>query len=242
MSCSASLTCPRCAARSSIHRPRLPRPASPRRRRPPSFPVQVTVVFARRAYNVQSLAVGPAEVPGDSRITTVVPGTTAGIRTLIKNIKVRGGGVGAVCVAGFGWDWEVLAGACECQQGFVPPIIAWVKVYQPWQRLLVAGRCWQAHAPRPPPPHTTTVFPLTFCPSAQSSSTSKSASALQGRSGRRPGPTPHPSLPLSLAPHPCPSAEAGQRQGLRRHHRAPLRRARAHARQGVGKGHGRWRA
>lgn len=45
------------------------------------------MVFARRAYNVQSLAVGPAESPGDSRITTVVPGTTAGIRTLIKHVK-----------------------------------------------------------------------------------------------------------------------------------------------------------
>jgi len=45
------------------------------------------MVFARRSYNVQSLAVGPAEAPGDSRITTVVPGTAAGIRTLIKHVK-----------------------------------------------------------------------------------------------------------------------------------------------------------
>lgn len=47
---------------------------------------QVTSAFARRGYNVQSLAVGPAETPGDSRITMVVPGTQRGISTLLKHI------------------------------------------------------------------------------------------------------------------------------------------------------------
>jgi len=48
---------------------------------------EVTVVFARRGYNVQSLAVGPAETPGDSRITMVVPGSEGGIATLLKHIR-----------------------------------------------------------------------------------------------------------------------------------------------------------
>jgi len=48
---------------------------------------EVTLVFARRGYNVQSLAVGPAETPGDSRITMVVPGSQQGIATLLKHIR-----------------------------------------------------------------------------------------------------------------------------------------------------------
>jgi acetolactate synthase-1/3 small subunit len=48
---------------------------------------EVTMVFARRGYNVQSLAVGPAETPGDSRITMVVPGSEGGIATLLKHIR-----------------------------------------------------------------------------------------------------------------------------------------------------------
>lgn len=48
---------------------------------------EVTLVFARRGYNVQSLAVGPAETPGDSRITMVVPGSEGGVATLLKHVR-----------------------------------------------------------------------------------------------------------------------------------------------------------
>jgi acetolactate synthase small subunit len=50
-------------------------------------PAQVTGVFARRGYNVQSLAVGPGEREGLSRITMVVPGSNSGIANLLKQLN-----------------------------------------------------------------------------------------------------------------------------------------------------------
>jgi acetolactate synthase-1/3 small subunit len=47
---------------------------------------QVTGVFARRGYNVMSLAVGPSVGEGVSRISMVVPGTTTSISKLIKQL------------------------------------------------------------------------------------------------------------------------------------------------------------
>lgn len=46
----------------------------------------VTAVFARRGYNVQSLAVGPCESIGCSRITMVVPGTPSGVKNLCRQL------------------------------------------------------------------------------------------------------------------------------------------------------------
>lgn len=48
---------------------------------------QVTGVFARRGYNVQSLAVGNSEQEGMSRICMVVPGSESGVNNLIKQLN-----------------------------------------------------------------------------------------------------------------------------------------------------------
>jgi acetolactate synthase-1/3 small subunit len=47
---------------------------------------RMTSMFSRRGYNIESLAVGPAELLNVSRITMVLPGTTRSINQLIKQL------------------------------------------------------------------------------------------------------------------------------------------------------------
>lgn len=48
---------------------------------------QVTGVFARRGYNIQSLAVGRSEREGMSRICMVVPGSREGVDKLLRQLE-----------------------------------------------------------------------------------------------------------------------------------------------------------
>ncbi|UZQ53003.1 acetolactate synthase small subunit [Trichothermofontia sichuanensis B231] len=47
---------------------------------------RISGLFARRGFNIESLAVGPAEQPGISRITMVVPGDDQVIEQLTKQL------------------------------------------------------------------------------------------------------------------------------------------------------------
>ncbi len=47
---------------------------------------RISGLFARRGFNIESLAVGPAEQPGISRITMVVPGDDRIIEQLTKQL------------------------------------------------------------------------------------------------------------------------------------------------------------
>ncbi|MBW4633796.1 MAG: acetolactate synthase small subunit [Iphinoe sp. HA4291-MV1] len=47
---------------------------------------RISGLFARRGFNIESLAVGPAEQPGISRITMVVPGDDRVIEQLTKQL------------------------------------------------------------------------------------------------------------------------------------------------------------
>ena len=47
---------------------------------------RIAGLFARRGFNIESLAVGPAEKDGISRITMVVPGDEASIEQLTKQL------------------------------------------------------------------------------------------------------------------------------------------------------------
>ena len=47
---------------------------------------RIAGLFARRGFNIESLAVGPAEKDGISRITMVVPGDDASIEQLTKQL------------------------------------------------------------------------------------------------------------------------------------------------------------
>ncbi|WP_017319158.1 acetolactate synthase small subunit [Mastigocladopsis repens] len=47
---------------------------------------RISGLFARRGFNIESLAVGPAEQPGISRITMVIPGDDRVIEQLTKQL------------------------------------------------------------------------------------------------------------------------------------------------------------
>ena len=52
----------------------------------PAILTRICSLFSRRGYSIESLAVGPSELEGVSRITLVLPGTKRSVEQLIKQL------------------------------------------------------------------------------------------------------------------------------------------------------------